>query len=354
MTDDSESMPETLPPGFTSDIVTLNELSCFFIEGPRNGSPLLLLSGMNEVWSNYLPVLERLSDAHHVFLYDLRGHGQSARCPDRRYRIVDYSTDAEVFIKNVIAEPCFVAGHSLGALIAVWLAAFSDAPIKAVSVEDPPLFIMDWGEFCREDNWPKRVFEILVQQSRKANQHNWSIRKCADSLYKTVPFRVNPHPDRPEKRIIGLAKMLLRIRETDTLPSPGTEDYARFNKACNKILRGEFATLAEMGAPRVFAERIAHEILCTDPAVMEVALTSEFSLDFEHRNTLSRIEIPLIYWGADPDIIGFLDDARIAELESLVNGPFESEVVHNAGHHIHGDAPEFFARRLSAFFAEYV
>jgi pimeloyl-ACP methyl ester carboxylesterase len=44
------------------------------------------------------------------------------------------------FIETVIGEPVYVTGNSSGGLLTVWLAANRPDLVKAVVLEDPPLF----------------------------------------------------------------------------------------------------------------------------------------------------------------------------------------------------------------------
>jgi pimeloyl-ACP methyl ester carboxylesterase len=46
----------------------------------------------------------------------------------------------------VIGEPVYVTGNSSGKLLAVWLAANRPDLVKAVVLEDPPLFSSDYPE----------------------------------------------------------------------------------------------------------------------------------------------------------------------------------------------------------------
>ncbi len=53
------------------------EININYVEGPRNGFPLVLVPGQGADWKNYEKVLPLLSQNFHVFAVDVRGHGKS-------------------------------------------------------------------------------------------------------------------------------------------------------------------------------------------------------------------------------------------------------------------------------------
>ncbi len=347
---DKEGNPISVP-GFNGHQVMINGLATFYVEGPRNGPPLLLISGVNEVWQNYIPVLDALSRHHHIYLCDLRGHGKTGWSEDRKYRVIDYAQDAEQFIETVIGEPCNVAGHSLGALIAVKLASSANALVKSVSLEDPPILITEWAVFGKDSFWMRHIFKAMLDAVAESREKEWSLEELTERLHNTIPFRVNPNPEQPERRIIGLAKMLQKLRDFNALPPPGSEAYERFTKGCIKLLGGELTTLSEMEAPKFIAKTIATDFVHMDLATLEGALAPTFSEGFNQRDALANIHRPTLIFWSDPDIIGFLNDQGRADVKSLVPGPVEEVIVENAGHHVHADATDLFIEKLNAHFS---
>jgi pimeloyl-ACP methyl ester carboxylesterase len=73
-----------------------------------------------------------------------------------RYRGIDYGEDARAFIEGVIGKPAIVHGFSLGAIAAVYLAAHYPALVRALILEDPPLWdpthtwVLDYFKECHE------------------------------------------------------------------------------------------------------------------------------------------------------------------------------------------------------------
>src|SRR4051794_4121772 len=114
-----------------------------YAEGPKSGPPMVMLHGGSVSWENLKPLFSTLTEHWHIYAVDLRGHGKSGRPADEQYHIVDYARDMVAFIKQQVAEPTILVGHSLGGLAA--LAATAQAPdcIRALILLDPPLFLRD-------------------------------------------------------------------------------------------------------------------------------------------------------------------------------------------------------------------
>ena len=62
---------------FHTGIVTLMDSA----EGAATGPPLVLLHGGSARWQSALPLIPDLSEQWHVYVPDLRGHGQWGACP---------------------------------------------------------------------------------------------------------------------------------------------------------------------------------------------------------------------------------------------------------------------------------
>jgi len=113
--------------------VTLN-----YFEGPKNGTPILLLHGNMGRWQSLSPIIDKLLETRHVFALDLRGHGKSSHVP-HSYLVTNHSQDVVSFIKNKINEPLTLLGYSLGGMIALMVAAQLPELVHRLVVLEPPL-----------------------------------------------------------------------------------------------------------------------------------------------------------------------------------------------------------------------
>jgi len=113
-------------------------LSTNYVEGPPSGLPLVLLHGLTGRWQSFNPIIPLLGWRWHLYGPDFRGHGRSGRAAGD-YRLVDYGADTARFVRGVVREPAVLLGWSLGALVAVEVAAQARDAVRAIVLIDPPL-----------------------------------------------------------------------------------------------------------------------------------------------------------------------------------------------------------------------
>lgn len=118
-------------------VVSLDEMALNGASSPAAGPPLLLLHGVGRRWQDFAPILPALTQRWQTHALDFRGHGGSGRCPGR-YRVCDYAADVVRMVRTQWTGPAVLYGHSLGALVAAWVAAEVPRGVRAVILEDPP------------------------------------------------------------------------------------------------------------------------------------------------------------------------------------------------------------------------
>lgn len=99
-----------------------NGLRIAYVElGDPNGEPLLLLHGYTDSsrsWSLMVPHLQH----YRLLIPDQRGHGGSD-APECCYGLSQLADDARLFLDALNIRQAAVAGHSLGSMVAISLAA---------------------------------------------------------------------------------------------------------------------------------------------------------------------------------------------------------------------------------------
>jgi pimeloyl-ACP methyl ester carboxylesterase len=106
------------------------------------GAPtLLLLHGVTRNGRDWEPLLPELTRHWRVIVADHCGHGSSPRTPGE-YRVADYARHTAEFLRASVSERVTVMGHSLGAMVALWLAAECAPLVAAIVLEDPPFHTM--------------------------------------------------------------------------------------------------------------------------------------------------------------------------------------------------------------------
>lgn len=87
------------------------------------GEPLVLLHGIGHHWQAWLPVLDRLAEAHDVIAVDLPGFGESPMPTEGPPRDMAKAVDGvATFLTDLGLDRPHVAGNSLGGAIALELA----------------------------------------------------------------------------------------------------------------------------------------------------------------------------------------------------------------------------------------
>lgn len=142
------------------------EIAVHYMEGPRNGPPLLLQHGATGSWTNWNPVLPALTQRWHVYAADLRGHGKSGRPAGLDgYHITHHVQDMLAFLRGVVREPAVVVGHSYGAVTAMLAGKDAGEAVRALVLEDPPLLL---GRDSLEDEGFSRYFRWLYDLRQTA------------------------------------------------------------------------------------------------------------------------------------------------------------------------------------------
>ncbi|MCB8962886.1 MAG: alpha/beta hydrolase [Ardenticatenales bacterium] len=132
--------------------------------------PFLLLHGTTGRSDSFATFTPLLAAQHQVYLPDLRGHGRSGHVAGG-YRVLDFAADIEQFIREVVGEPCFVLGHSLGGLVALALGSMAPRWINGLVIEDAPLWLrrttVQAGSQRAYDNF-KGQYELLLESQDEA------------------------------------------------------------------------------------------------------------------------------------------------------------------------------------------
>ena len=108
-------------------------------EFPGDGPALVLLPGITSPAIMWDFVSRRLADFCHVFTLDIRGRGLSSSGDDLDYWLADYAADVQGVIEQLGLENPVVAGHSMGARIALKLAADAPSLVGPLILIDPPV-----------------------------------------------------------------------------------------------------------------------------------------------------------------------------------------------------------------------
>jgi deazaflavin-dependent oxidoreductase (nitroreductase family) len=135
--------------GYIEKRVRVGDVDLCYVEGPDNGAPLVLLHAQFMDWFDYSRVLPALSLRFHVYDVDYPGHGGTGTPSDYPMTADRIGADLATFLTQVVGEAAYVTGNSSGGLLAAWLAANRPELVRAVVLEDPPLFASEYPRIRR-------------------------------------------------------------------------------------------------------------------------------------------------------------------------------------------------------------
>jgi pimeloyl-ACP methyl ester carboxylesterase len=157
----------------SQDMIDINH-----VESGRSGPIVLLLHGMNESLEGYRSAIDSLKTHLHIYALDFRGHGLSPWIEP--YRLRDYATDVIGFIQTQIGQPTILAGHSLGGLVAAYIAGQWPDMVYGLVLEDPPLYT---GQMPTLKETPfYRLFSDVRQQLQSHQDSNGTAREMEEMV----------------------------------------------------------------------------------------------------------------------------------------------------------------------------
>lgn len=124
---------------FTEQRVELRGISLNYAAGPTTGSPMVMLHGITNWWRSFEGAMPVLGQRWTVYALDLRGHGYTSHVDDG-YRWSEFAKDTVAFLQACLKEPAIVVGHSMGANVAIEVAASAPESVKALVLEEPLLY----------------------------------------------------------------------------------------------------------------------------------------------------------------------------------------------------------------------
>ena len=162
---------------FDAKVVRLNYLDY----GSSSDRPLVMLHGGAWRWQEYLSLIPSLGRRWHTYALDLRGNGRSGWVPDM-YRLRDFADDNAEFV-NRLGAPAALLGHSLGAVIALMVAARCPEKLTALIIEDAPLTLDNYRRIIDSS---RNMFGLWLGLKKSARSEEELSLALADA-YKDYP-----------------------------------------------------------------------------------------------------------------------------------------------------------------------
>jgi pimeloyl-ACP methyl ester carboxylesterase len=129
------------------------------VEGPRDGAPVVFLHGVSGSMRTYAWLPPEIADGRRIVRVDLRGHGRSEHATGS-YGVDRYGEDVVEVLRDTVGRPAVLVGHSLGGVVAWWVAQRHPELVAGAFLEDPPLYMGEPAEHERNAAVP--VFRTLL------------------------------------------------------------------------------------------------------------------------------------------------------------------------------------------------
>jgi pimeloyl-ACP methyl ester carboxylesterase len=102
--------------------VSRDGVALAYEERGSGNPPMVFVHGWSCDSRYFAPQIERFSQEHRTIAVDLRGHGESD-APHQQYTMPAFADDVAWLCRELGAEKPIVVGHSMGAVVALQLAA---------------------------------------------------------------------------------------------------------------------------------------------------------------------------------------------------------------------------------------
>jgi pimeloyl-ACP methyl ester carboxylesterase len=182
-------------PVFPAQWITVAGIKIYCVSMGQ-GQPLLLLHGLGGSWRDWSSTLPPLARSYQAIAIDFPGFGGSDK-PETDYSIEWLTQIVEKLLEERKLSRVHVVGHSMGALVALNLAALPDSPVKRLVVADA-IGIRDKSDFLSyaltkkimgpESRW--ETVEGFMRDELRAIIENWlksQTPKTSREFFESVP-----------------------------------------------------------------------------------------------------------------------------------------------------------------------
>jgi pimeloyl-ACP methyl ester carboxylesterase len=311
---------------FTEMRFNTGEIEINYVTGPDNGPALVLIPAQGVDWTNYEKVMDPLSNEFQVYSIDVRGHGKSDWTTGN-YSFKIIGADITAFLEKIVKRKAIISGNSSGGLIALWLAANKPELVKAIILEDPPLFSADWPRI-KEDSYVYRVLEVTVEMSRELHE---------------------------SRSIRGLARKFMQVKrpvkggKIRGIPASAAYFISFLIRASQKLRSGKPSLPGRLG-------KIIEVLTTYDADFARSFLDGRIYEGLNHAEALRLAECPMLLlhanWLRHPDygFVGAMDDADAARAQELAPNMKYQRI--DSDHVIHSENPEKFMQIVRDFVSQ--
>lgn len=285
-------------PGLTEHIFDAGEVQLNYVEGPANGPPLVLLHGLGRRWQVFLPLLPALSDRWHIFAPDLRGHGKSSRVA-RGYHGPQYSEDIARLLRERVGAPAVTFGHSLGGMLAMWLASHHPELVRALILGDNRIIV---------GHMHHPMYKALFSGLRDLARRSGTVDEIAEGIGKIE------------------------------LPAPGSDADS-----------AEIITISQLpGNDKAYLTRWARCVQQADPDTYDMVLDGSSLEGWNGETVLRGIACPTLLLQGTRKLGGLMSDEDVELAKRVLPNPAHVQ-FENLGHALFIQQPEPVLKAVTSF-----
>ncbi len=180
------------------------------VRSAGTGPPVILLHGFTGRGASWSAHLRKLGREHRTIVVDLLGHGRSdAPADPARYAVACQARDVAAILARLCHAPADVVGYSMGARIALRLAADHPAAVGRLVLESPSPGIADPAARAERKAHDERLAETIERQGVAALVDRWEAQPVfASHAALPAPARRRLRAERLANRDHGLAASL--------------------------------------------------------------------------------------------------------------------------------------------------
>ena len=243
---------------------------CF--ERTGRGAPVVLVHGTVSSWTDWAPVIERLSESFDVAALDRRGRGRS---DDGRTYSLDLEVADTVAVMTAMGDRCHLVGHSFGAVVALLVASRRPDLVRSLVVYEPPIGDSGQGANTLLDDLDAAVAEGTLDEAvgvflratgatedelaaARGNERGWAgMRDAVSTISREVRAASAALPFAPDVTRSITAPTLVLLGADQDAPT-----YAGLQQLAEVLPFGELARvpgrhLAMLQAPDAFAAKLS-------------------------------------------------------------------------------------------------
>ncbi len=293
-----ENFADEIHPRLTEHTFDAGQVQLNYAEGPASGPPLVLLHGLGRRWQVFLPLIPALSQRWHIFAPNLRGHGKSSRVA-RGYHGPQYSEDIVHLLRERVGAPAVIFGHSLGGMLAMWLASHHPELVRALILGDNRIIV---------GNMHHPMYKALFSGLRDLARKGGTVDEIAEGIGKIE------------------------------LPLPGSEGENAENVTINQL----------PGNDKAYLTRWARCVQQADPDTYDMVLDGSSLEGWDGETVLRGIACPTLLLQATRELGGLMSDADVALAKRLL--PHHAHVqFENLGHALFIQQPEPVLQAVTSF-----